>query len=50
MIVVRVLGRGKSKCKGPRVGTILVSLNKSQNSSMTGTAVEDKSLTGGGGR
>ena len=50
MIVVRVLGRGKSKCKGPRVGTILVSLNKSQNSSVTGTAVEDKSLTGGGGR
>ena len=31
-------------------GTILVSLNKSQNSSVTGRAVEDKSLTGGGGR
>lgn len=46
-----VLGRGKSKCKGPEVGTILVSLENSKNSRVTRRAVEDRSLTGvAGGR
>lgn len=46
-----LLGRGKSKCKGPEVGTILVTLENSKNSRVTGRAVEDRSLTGvAGGR
>lgn len=41
-----VLGRGKSKRKGPEVGTILVSLKNSKNSSVTGRLVGDKGLAG----
>ena len=37
-----VLGRGKSKCKGPKVGTIMVSLANTKNSRV----VEDRPLTG----
>lgn len=41
-----VVGRGKSKCKGPEVGTISVSPKNSKNSSVTGRLLGDKGLTG----
>lgn len=41
-----VLGRGESKCKGPEVGTVLVSLKNSKNCRVTGRLVEEEGLAG----